>query len=575
MSNDNPSIEDLLGKSKKAPAKSNASEETVQEKFSSKMSGIKEDSKEKETASKAAALGLPYIDLRQTMIDREALPLLAAKEMEELRAVAFLHQSGHLKIGTTNPSDKLIEKANTLAKAKKSKAEIYLISEASFAKAEKEYSKIPKKIKISRDVSITAKDLEKYKKDVSDLSSLPEKLEDIPLTDVMTIILSAGIEADASDIHIEAEEKDIKLRFRLDGVLRDMASLDKNIWPQVISRIKLIAKLKININNKPQDGSFTIKLPNDKLDIRVSTLPTSFGESVVMRLLRSSSVGLQFEALGMRGKTFDDLKREVERPNGMILTTGPTGSGKTTTLYAILNKLNQGKSKIITLEDPIEYKLEGINQSQVDSSRDYTFAKGLRSILRQDPDVVMVGEIRDLETADTAVNAALTGHLVLSTLHTNDASGAIPRFLSMGVKPFLISPAVNAVIGQRLVRKLCENCKQEAELDNRVLTRVMNVIKDIPTNSGFAVDKDREMKFYKAPGCDKCESSGYKGRIGIYEVFTITPAIEKLITAQSMSENDIKKAAHNDGMISMVQDGLLKALDGITSVEEVFRVTEE
>jgi type II secretory ATPase GspE/PulE/Tfp pilus assembly ATPase PilB-like protein len=316
-------------------------------------------------------------------------------------------------------------------------------------------------------------------------------------------------------------------------------------------------------------------LPDDKLDIRVSTLPTSFGESVVMRLLRSSAVGLDFKKLGVRGKSFMDLKREVERPNGMILTTGPTGSGKTTTLYATLNKLNNDETKIITLEDPIEYKLPGINQSQVDKSKDYDFAKGLRSILRQDPDVVMVGEIRDLETADVAINAALTGHLVLSTLHTNDAAGAIPRFLSMGVKPFLLSPSLNAVIGQRLVRKICEKCKEELELDNEVITRVMNIINSIPENSGFVVDKENQMKFYKGKGCDACNKEGYKGRTGIYEVFTLTPEIEKMILSGKVSEYDVKQVTQKEGMVSMVQDGILKAMDGITTVEEIFRVTEE
>jgi len=347
------------------------------------------------------------------------------------------------------------------------------------------------------------------------------------------------------------------------------------MWKQFVSRIKLVSRLKLNINDRPQDGRISIVLPDDKLDIRVSTLPTTYGESVVMRLLRSSAAGLDFKDLGMRGKASVDLKREIARPNGMVLTTGPTGSGKTTTLYAILNALNNEETKIITLEDPVEYKLEGINQSQVERSTGYDFAKGLRSILRQDPDIVMVGEIRDLETADVAINGALTGHLVLSTLHTNDAAGAIPRFLAMGVKPFLLAPSINAVIGQRLVRKICEQCKEEVELDNNAITRVMKIVDSIPENSGFSIDKSKDLKFYQGKGCDACSGEGFKGRTGVYEVFTITPEIEKMILNGKVSEYDIKEITQKSGMISMVQDGILKALDGITSVKEVFRVTEE
>jgi len=576
MSNDNPSIEDLMPAPAGAPVKKEESkfEAAATEKLGEKMGEIERVQKEQETAARAAALGLPYIDFATALIDREALPLLTRAEIESLRLVAFLATEKELRLATVNPTPEVAAKLEELTKLQNAHSVLYLISEASLKKALAEYDKIPKKSKIAKAVSITAEDLERFKADVADLSALPDKLKKIPLTDIMTIVLAAGIAANASDIHVEAEQDGIKLRFRLDGILHDMAVLAPEMWGQVIARIKLISKLKINVTDKPQDGRISIELPNDKLDIRVSTLPTAYGESVVMRLLRSSSVGLQFEALGLRGKSFVDLKREVERPNGMILTTGPTGSGKTTTLYAILNKLNNQETKIITLEDPVEYKLEGVNQSQVDAARDYTFAKGLRSILRQDPDVVMVGEIRDLETADVAINAALTGHLVLSTLHTNDASGAIPRFLAMGVKPFLLAPSINAIIGQRLVRKVCEKCKEKIELDNETLSKVMKVLEAIPKNSGFGVDTTKDLVFYKGKKCEACHQTGYKGRIGIYEIFTLTPEIEKMILAGNVAESDIKNQAQSAGMITMVQDGILKALDGITSVDEVFRVTE-
>jgi len=301
-----------------------------------------------------------------------------------------------------------------------------------------------------------------------------------------------------------------------------------------------------------------------------------YGESVVMRLLKSSAASLNFDDLGIRGKAFVDLKHEIQRPNGMIITTGPTGSGKTTTLYAILNKLNDAGTKIITLEDPVEYKLQGINQSQIDHAKDYTFAHGLRSILRQDPNVVMVGEMRDLETADVAINAALTGHLVISTIHTNSASGAIPRFLAMGVKPFLLSPALNAIIGQRLLRKICDQCKIEDSIDNDTMTKILNLLSKIPVSSAERLQDEElnNLKFYKGQGCPVCHGLGYKSRVGVYEIMTMNAEIEKIILSGKVSEYEIQEIAVKSGMLTMVQDGLLKAKDGITSVEEVFKKTE-
>jgi type II secretory ATPase GspE/PulE/Tfp pilus assembly ATPase PilB-like protein len=368
-------------------------------------------------------------------------------------------------------------------------------------------------------------------------------------------------------------------------MLHDVAVMPKDAWPKINSRIKLLAGLKINIVDKPQDGRFTISLSNDKIDVRISTIPSAFGESIVMRLLRASSVGLDFDMLGFRGKSYNDLKNEMTKPNGMILSTGPTGSGKTTTLYAILNSLNSPDSKIVTLEDPIEYKLPGIVQSQVENAdsfsadndesglkkqkNTYTFARGLKAILRQDPDIVMVGEIRDIETAETAINAALTGHLMLSTLHTNSAAATIPRLLSMGVKPFLLAPSLNAIIGQRLVRKLCENCKvEDKEIDTATMTAILNSLNGIKPESGYKPDLNN-LKFYKSTGCTQCQNIGYKGRIGIFEILLMNPKIEKLILADQASEYEIEKIAIEDGMINLLQDGLLKALDGITSVAEI------
>lgn len=402
---------------------------------------------------------------------------------------------------------------------------------------------------------------------------MENRLKGVSVTDVVTMIVAAALQSKSSDIHIEAEEKATLIRFRIDGILHIVSTLPKDYFPKMVSRVKLISGLKINVTDVPQDGRFTIYLAQDKVDVRVSTIPTAYGESIVMRLLRSAVTGLAFEDLGVRGKAYEDLKREVERPNGMIITTGPTGSGKTTTLYAILNKLNDPETKIITLEDPIEYRMKGIAQSQIDISRDYTFAKGLRSILRQDPDIVMVGEIRDLETAEIAIQAALTGHLVISTIHTNSASGTIPRFLAMGAKGFLLAPALNAMIGQRLVRRIHPDCKEEINLEPDVLERVKKNLSEIPENSGYKVDLNN-LHFYRGRGCDKCFGLGYKGRIGIYEIMTMNKEIEAVILSGKVSEYIIQEIAVKNGMITMVQDGLLKALDEITTVEEVFSVAE-
>jgi len=386
------------------------------------------------------------------------------------------------------------------------------------------------------------------------------------------MILASAINVGTSDVHIEAEEKAIKVRFRIDGVLADVATMPKESWQKVISRIKLMAKLKLNVTTIPQDGRITIDLEDDKVDIRVSTLPTAYGESVVMRLLRSSAAGLEFDDLGIRGKAYEQLKKEVKRPNGMIITTGPTGSGKTTTLYAILNTINSPETKIITLEDPVEYKLKGISQSQMDASKDYTFAKGLRAILRQDPDVVMVGEIRDSETAEIAIQAALTGHLVLSTIHTNSAAGAIPRFIAMNAKPFLLAPALNAVMAQRLVRRVCDKCKEEYKPNEMQMKRVIEIVESIPENSGYKLDTNN-LKFHKGKGCSEC-NAGLKGRTGLYEVMVMSSEIEKLLLSNVASEYSIQEAAVKGGMITMVQDGILKAADGLTTLDEVFRVAE-
>ena len=557
-----------------------------------KLSDLEEQHKEEEVKNQAASTGWPYINLKSFPISQDAIKVIKAEQAKALQAVCFLYTNEELRLASTNPDNPQIGQLKKELEDKyHAHLKIYLTSQASLNIALAIYDKIPI-IEQIEGVNISAENLNSFNENLSDLKTLQTLLNQTNVTEMISLIIAAGLKFNASDIHIETEEQAVKVRLRIDGVLQQAATIPAENWHKISSRIKLLAELKLNVTNQPQDGRFTINLSNDKIDVRVSTIPSTYGESIVMRLLRASSVGLQFEALGLRGKAFNDLANEVTKPNGMIITTGPTGSGKTTTLYAILNKLNQADTKIITLEDPIEYKLPGIVQSQVENSdgdfdnssanpggiarkNKYTFAKGLRAILRQDPDIVMVGEIRDLETADTAINAALTGHLMLSTLHTNSAAGTIPRLLSMGVQAFLLAPSLNAIIGQRLVRKLCQDCKQETEIDNKTLTLVLNALNSISPQSGAKPDNLTNLKFFSAKGCEKCGHLGYKGRIGLYEILTMNQKIEKIILSANISEYDIEKIAIEEGMVTMLQDGILKALDGITSLDEVLEKTRE
>lgn len=557
--------------------------EENQDKFNQRMQTIKDEAVEKHVAEKAQLLELPYINLSNFPISAEAISILDEDDAKKTGVLCFFYNGEEFRLGIYDENH--IESAANLGidleKRFHSKGMIYFISEKSFLNALKIYKSIPKIRKISKGVKIAEAELENFKREVDTFHDLQNKIEDVSLTDLITLVIAVALKSRSSDIHIEAEEKDIKVRFRIDGVLHDAVIIRKDSWSKIISRIKLLASLKLNITNTPQDGRFTIFLESGNIDVRVSTLPTVYGESVAMRLLTSGVQGLTFEKLGLRKRAFAALSREVLKPNGMIITTGPTGSGKTTTLYSILQKLNSPDKKIITLEDPVEYKLAGINQSQIDHLKGYTFAKGLRSILRQDPDVVMVGEIRDDETTDIAINAALTGHLVISTIHTNSASGAIPRFLALNAKPYLLAPSLNCVIGQRLLRRICENCREEYNPSQEEITEVKNVIANISKKSeeNFSQNSKEEnfnnIKFYRGGGCGKCQKLGYKGRVGIYEVMVVTEGLRKnILAAENISEYDIEKLAQQEGMLTMRQDGLLKAMEGITTLEEVFRVTK-
>jgi len=546
----------------------------VEEKFKKKMGQVTIKEKEREAIGFATLLGLPHIDLEKFPISQKALRQISLEDAKRLGVICFFSTPDEFRLGSIQPDNEEVKELfHEMEERKHASGAIYVISQNSLDKVIKLYANLPIIKVISKDVEIKEEDLKKVQADVTDFSSFQKLLDRQSTTDLIILLLGAALKLEASDLHVEAEEGKIAVRVRLDGILHDAATLKKEVYKKLVSRVKLFSSLKINITNKPQDGRFTIKLAKGDVDVRVSTIPTVYGESIVMRLLDQSRKGLELSSLGLYGDTEEKLRREITRPNGMIVTTGPTGSGKTTTLYAVLETLNKPGVKIITLEDPVEYKMEGINQSQIDTDKGFTFAKGLRSILRQDPDIVMVGEIRDLDTADTAVQAALTGHLMFSTVHTNSAAGAVPRFVSMGVKPFLLAPALNAIIGQRLVRRVCDKCKQKIELDDKRKAEVEKFITAMPEKVKAEVAK-KELVFYKGAGCEACGGIGYKGRIGIYEILLMNTEIEQMVLAGNVAEHDIEQVAINSGMVTMIQDGILKALEGLTSLDEVFRVID-
>jgi len=572
-----PNINDLLKQNKGTASGGSVlpiDNNNLNNKLTKKLGQVDVKEKEQETQMLAAQFGLPYINLEKFPITQEALRKLDLPEVKELGVVCFYATPEEVRLGIVDPTNEEVQKLLAILEEKfHVEGRLYVISAKSLERVIKLYDNLPVIKAITKDIAIDTSILENVQIEVTDFRAFQTLLEKRKTSDLLTFILGAALKLDASDVHIEAEEQRVVIRMRLDGILHDAAELHKDVYKQMVSRIKLVSSLKININAQPQDGRFTMTLAEGNVDVRVSTMPTVYGESIVMRILHQSRQGLTLDSLGLKGAAYERLQAEINRPNGMIITTGPTGSGKTTTMYAIMQILNKPGVKIITLEDPVEYKMAGINQSQVDESKDYTFAKGLRSILRQDPDIAMVGEIRDLETAEIAIQAALTGHLILSTIHTNSGAGAIPRFLAIGAKPFLLAPALNCVIGQRLVRRICDKCQVEEKLDEATNKKVLEYLNKLPQKEKQTVDINN-LHFYKGAGCEACHGFGYKGRVGIYEIFSIDQEIEKIILSGKVSEYVIEDWAISKGMTTMVQDGLLKALDKETSVEEVFRVID-
>jgi type IV pilus assembly protein PilB len=524
---------------------------------------------------------LPYIDLSRLGVDNEALRSIPEAEAREMKVAPFKISGKNIFIGVRSPEPTLLIKLKEAMERINLVATFYMVSLGSLEKVWDRYKEISMAesskiggIDISGDIlQQTAKDINRME-DIKKLitESLGSQVHKI--SRMLEIILAGAIAIKASDIHIEPEKNTVRLRLRLDGVLQDVMFFDSHLYHLLNVRIKLLSGMKIT-SNIAQDGRFSIMEGTEEISIRTSLIPGAYGEAIVMRILDPKSIQVKFEAIGIEPFLMSMIEKEIEKPNGLILVTGPTGSGKTTTLYAFMQKIYSTEINIITIEDPIEYHLNGITQTQTE--KNYNFPEGLRSAVRQDPDVIMVGEIRDGETAEIAVQSALTGHLVLSTLHTNNAAGAIPRLIDLKVNPKILVSALTLSMAQRLVRKLCPYCKREkvlTEVEDKTIKLVMDSIKDEGKNlANYNINPDAPLKIFESVGCDKCNNTGYKGRIGIFEAIKTDEAIEKIIN-ENPSEREIKKIARTQGTLSMRQDGIVKILNGITSIEEVQSVVD-
>ena len=527
----------------------------------------------------AGRYGYNYLDLSAIPINSDALRIINEEDARASNTAIFDMVGKKIQVAIFSPNDdKTISILNRLTNEGYFPV-VHMVSKKSLEKAWGRYKDLSYSSESTAGTFDIAGDqvlvmMEKVKH-IDDIKKLIDDLLGIKQTykisKIMEIMLAGALALGASDVHLEPEELLVRMRFRIDGVLLDVFNFDKNTYSLILSRIKLLSGLKLNVRDEAQDGRFSIKIKDNNIEIRTSLLPGAYDESIVMRLLNPKSIAVSLEDLGIEKRTLDILIEEINKPNGMLLITGPTGSGKTTTLYAFIKKIYSPDVKILTIEDPIEYHLDGIVQTQVEEDKGYTFLAGLRAAMRQDPDVIMVGEIRDAETAGTAVQAALTGHLVFSTLHTNSAAGAFPRLIDLKVNPKTIPSALNASMAQRLLRKLCVYCKQERDPDEKEKKIIDETLESIHDKT--YLDGIQTKKIFYSKGCDKCNNTGYKGRIAIVEAILSTKDMEKVIEANS-SEREIKKAAEIQNILTMKQDGVLKVLKGISSLDELGRVID-
>lgn len=527
------------------------------------------------TQARGLFFNLPYVDLRLKNIKKEILAIAPKENISTYKYVPYELENNTVKVALTDPTDlSALEALEFLAQKQKYKVELYITSFSSFQSVFRKSENLTKEVTAAlKEVEEEKQQQKKTKAPVLEEAVEQKIVDEAPISKIVEVVIRHAIEGRASDIHIEPSEDDLRVRYRIDGVLHSSLILPKSVHPAIVSRIKILSNLKIDEQRLPQDGRFHMSMESKSIDFRVSTFPTVVGEKVVLRILDKSTGAPTLQELGLSGKRLSIVEDTIKRPYGMFLMTGPTGSGKSTTLYSVLSILNRPGVNIVTLEDPVEYFIDGVNQAQIKPEIGLTFASGLRSILRQDPNIIMVGEIRDKETAELAVNSALTGHLVFSTLHTNNAVGAIPRLIDMGIEPFLITASVNLLAAQRLVRKICEKCKAEQKPSPAIEAVIKQEIESIPKEE-LADINTKNFKIYFGRGCPSCGNTGFKGRVGIFEVMPVTKPIQNLISQRAL-ESQILEQGLYEGMILMRQDGILKALRGLTTVEEVIRATKE
>lgn len=525
---------------------------------------------------KSEILKVPLKEISTEDVLPEVLDLIPEESARYYQMVPLVKKGNILEVGLLYPEDlKTQEALRFLARQENFEYKPFLILPSTFRNLLKKYTTLKGEVKKALEELKAELPPETPKKRARVSAPEIERLvEEAPISKVVGVVLRHAVEGRASDIHIEPTKDKVRIRFRVDGVLYSSLFLPLKIHPAIIARIKILSNLKIDETRIPQDGRFSAPFAEKEIDFRVSTFPTAMGEKVALRILDPTMGQQSFEELGIVGRNLKVLRKAVEKPFGMVLATGPTGSGKTTTLYAILNLLNKEGVNILTIEDPIEYYIDGINQSEVRPEIGYNFARALRHMVRQDPDIIMVGEIRDPETASLATHAALTGHILLSTLHTNNAIGAIPRMIDLGIKPFLIPPTLNAVISQRLVRRLCPDCKKRERPSPEIEELILKELESIPLKAKEDLKIPDIPYIWRAGGCQKCNLKGMIGRIGIFEILIMTDSLAEIIRREP-SEKAIAEEAKRQGMITMRQDGILKVLEGLTSIEEVLRVTTE
>jgi type IV pilus assembly protein PilB len=508
----------------------------------------------------ADSYGIPFVNLREKILDSSVVRKIPEALARHKRLVLYDLREGKGYLATAAQQDP--ETINAISRSIEMPLEVAFTTERAISEALRYYQR-----------GLDEEFAEMLRKDVQEAGKKGDNVttEEVPIIRIVDTIIKYAYQSQASDIHFEPFDKEVAVRFRVDGVLQDVVPISKEVYKLIVARVKVLAKLRTDEHFAAQDGKIRIDVSEEELDVRVSVLPTVYGEKIVMRLLSKKGSRYTLEDLGFSPGDYKRMREAIMRPHGMILSTGPTGSGKTTTLYAILKTLNTREVNITTIEDPVEYLMDGVNQVQINTQTNLTFADGLRSILRQDPDIVMVGEIRDDETAAIAVNAALTGHLVLSTLHTNDAATTLPRLLDMGVESFLVASSVNVAIGQRLVRRVCQQCLISVPFpDNQ--RELMS--KMLPPNSVIQQEIKKRSRVFQGKGCPVCGGSGFKGRVGVYEILVMDEEIKKLV-AEKISGEEIKKVARAKGMTTMLEDGAAKVFQGITTFDEVLRVTQD